>query len=144
MPHESETELDVVRQPEHFPQEEDIPVEMVAPSLTPSQHSGTMAQEPQRLRQRHRRPKIFTYDQLGSPACYNRPGSSGEVLARQFAALIGMLLALVEALASRPACLVERGMPCGTVGGQDAGAPVGFGCGVGGVLGPWPTVVAFL
>ncbi|MEQ2285830.1 hypothetical protein AMECASPLE_035925 [Ameca splendens] len=57
--------------------------------------------------------------------------------------LIGMRLCFGGG-AGRLACLVWRGVQCGSVGGQHAGAPPGFGCGVGRVPSPWRAVVAFL
>lgn len=62
---ESGREHGVMTQPEHSPDQVDLPVEEAVPSLEPSEHSRTSEQEPQR------RPKVFTYDQLGTPACYN-------------------------------------------------------------------------
>ncbi|MEQ2263459.1 hypothetical protein XENORESO_008023 [Xenotaenia resolanae] len=39
--------------------------------------------------------------------------------------------------ANRPVCFVQLGVLCVCLGVQHAGAPLGFGCGVGGVPGPW-------
>ena len=47
---------------------EDLQLEDAAPSPVPSDLSGEERQRPSR---QHRQPKIFTYDGLGSPACYN-------------------------------------------------------------------------
>ena len=47
---------------------QDLPVENAVPSPEPSDPS---TEELQRPRRQHRRPKVFTYDRLGSPACYN-------------------------------------------------------------------------
>ena len=73
---ESETEHGVINQPEHLPDQEDsyvehLPVEEAVPSPVPSEHNRTIEQRSQRPRRQHRRPKVFTYDRLGSPACYN-------------------------------------------------------------------------
>ena len=72
---ESEGEHEVINQLEHLPDQEDsyvedLPVEEAIPSPVPSKHNRTSESGPQRPRQ-HRRPKVFTYDRLGSPACYN-------------------------------------------------------------------------
>ena len=47
---------------------EDLQLEDADPSPVPSDLSS---EERQRPRRQHRQPKIFTYDRLGSPACYN-------------------------------------------------------------------------
>ncbi|KAF3837758.1 hypothetical protein F7725_009526 [Dissostichus mawsoni] len=47
---------------------EDLPMENAAPSPAPSNPSS---EELQAHRRQCRRPKVFTYDRLGSPACYN-------------------------------------------------------------------------
>ncbi|KAF0046076.1 hypothetical protein F2P81_002605 [Scophthalmus maximus] len=47
---------------------EDLQLEDAAPSPVPSDPSGVDRQRPRR---QHRQPKYFTYDWLGSPACYN-------------------------------------------------------------------------
>ncbi|CAK6983391.1 hypothetical protein L3Q82_021061, partial [Scomber scombrus] len=72
---ESEIEHGVINQPEHLPDQEDSyvehpPVEEAVHSPVPSEHR-TIEQRSQRPRRQHRRPKVFTYDRLGSPACYN-------------------------------------------------------------------------
>ncbi|XP_030586082.1 uncharacterized protein LOC115780811 [Archocentrus centrarchus] len=46
-------------------------VEDLVPSPAPSECSRTSEQEPQRPSRQRKPPKIFTYDRLGSPACYN-------------------------------------------------------------------------
>lgn len=66
---ESGKEHGVMTQPEHLPDQVDLPVEEAVPSLEPSERSRTSEQEPQRPQRQHRRPKIFTYDQLGTPVC---------------------------------------------------------------------------
>ncbi|KAL7402336.1 hypothetical protein ABVT39_013405 [Epinephelus coioides] len=70
---EQEEEQELTNQEENLPELEDnhiedLPVEVAAHSPVPSVPS---AEELQRPRRQHRRPKIFTYDRLGSPACYN-------------------------------------------------------------------------
>jgi len=47
---------------------EDMPFEEAIPLLVSSDPSG---EELQRSRRQHRRPKVFTYDRLGSPVCHN-------------------------------------------------------------------------
>ncbi|KAK0132040.1 hypothetical protein N1851_033165 [Merluccius polli] len=47
---------------------EDLQLEDAVPSPVPGDLSG---EERQRPRRQHRQPKTFTYDRLGSPACYN-------------------------------------------------------------------------
>ncbi len=76
MSSESEREPEVMNQFEHLPDQgysyvEHPPVEEGVLSPVPSEHSRTSEQERQRPRRQHRRPKVFTYDRLGSPACYN-------------------------------------------------------------------------
>ncbi|KAL7380213.1 hypothetical protein ABVT39_013765 [Epinephelus coioides] len=70
---EQEEEQELTNQEENLPELEDnhiedLPVEVAAHSPVPSVPS---TEELQRPRRQHRRPKIFTYDRLGSPACYN-------------------------------------------------------------------------
>ncbi|KAI3369246.1 hypothetical protein L3Q82_007789 [Scortum barcoo] len=76
MSHELESEHGVINQLGHLPVQEDShiedqPAEETVPSLVPSEHSRTSEQEYQQPRRQHRRPKVFTYDRLGSPVCYN-------------------------------------------------------------------------
>ncbi|KAI3355952.1 hypothetical protein L3Q82_004499 [Scortum barcoo] len=76
MSHELESEHGVINQLGHLPEQEDShiedqPAEETVPSLVPSEHSRTSEQEYQQPRRQHRRPKVFTYDRLGSPVCYN-------------------------------------------------------------------------
>ncbi|KAI3374922.1 hypothetical protein L3Q82_021061 [Scortum barcoo] len=76
MSHEPQSEHGVINQLGHLPEQEDShiedqPAEETVPSLVSSEHSRTSEQEYQRPRRQHRRPKVFTYDRLGSPVCYN-------------------------------------------------------------------------
>ncbi|KAI3363974.1 hypothetical protein L3Q82_001572 [Scortum barcoo] len=76
MSHEPQSEHGVTNQLGHLPEQEDShiedqPAEETVPSLVSSEHSRTSEQEYQQPRRQHRRPKVFTYDRLGSPVCYN-------------------------------------------------------------------------
>lgn len=73
MPSEQEKEQGLTNQEETLPELEDnhiedSPVEAAVPSPVLSVPSYEELQQPRR---QHRRPKVFTYDRLGSPACYN-------------------------------------------------------------------------
>lgn len=70
MPPEEEQALDEMEssQEKEDSYVEGLQLEDAAPSPVPSDLSG---EERQRPRRQHRQPKIFTYDRLGSPACYN-------------------------------------------------------------------------
>lgn len=73
MPPEQEKEQGLINQEDNLPELEDnhiedSPVELAVPSPVPSVPSE---EELQRPRRQHRQPKVFTYDRLGSPACYN-------------------------------------------------------------------------
>ncbi|MED6291982.1 hypothetical protein CHARACLAT_029144 [Characodon lateralis] len=66
-------------------------------------------------------------------------GGQRALVRGQCAASIGMWFCFSGG-ASQPAYLVQRGVPCGSVGGRHAGEPPGFGCGIGGVPGSWRLV----
>lgn len=73
---EPENKHEVLNQCEHLPDQEENdveepPVEEPIPASVPDKHSKNTEQVRQRPSRERKPPKIFTYDRLGSPACYN-------------------------------------------------------------------------
>ncbi|CAI5660215.1 unnamed protein product [Oreochromis niloticus] len=71
MSSEPENEHELLNQCEQLLDQEENYVEEPVPVPVPDKHSRTSEQEHQRPSREHKPPKIFTYDRLGSPACYN-------------------------------------------------------------------------
>lgn len=76
MSSEPENEHGVLNRCEQLPDQEENyveepSVEEPVPAPVPDKHSRTSEQEHQRPSRERKPPKIFTYDRLGSPACYN-------------------------------------------------------------------------